>query len=82
MRVSMKDNKERQEATMYEVGDKQNVAIYEIDNKERQNVTMYEIGNKKYTVITKCIENAKNIDKLYDVICKYVIACAFRKECD
>ena len=44
------------------------------DEKKRQNVTTYEIDNKKYTVITKCIENAQNIDKLYEVICKYAIS--------
>ena len=44
------------------------------DEKNRQNVTTYEIDNKKYTVITKCIENAQNIDKLYDVICRYIVS--------
>ena len=44
------------------------------DEKSGQIVTTYEIDNKKYTVITKCTDNAQNIDKLYDVICKYVIS--------
>lgn len=44
------------------------------DYKDRQNVTIYEIDGKKYTVITKCVENAKNKDKLYDVICKYIVS--------
>lgn len=44
------------------------------DEKNGQNVTTYEIDNKKYTVITRCVDNAQNIDKLYDVICKYVIS--------
>ena len=44
------------------------------DEKKRQNVTTYEIDNKRYTVITRCTDNAQNIDKLYDVICKYVIS--------
>ena len=42
-----------------------------IQEKERDAV-IYEINGKKYTVITKTKENAQNIDKLYDVICKYV----------
>ena len=44
------------------------------DGEKRQNVTTYEIDNKKYTVITRCIENAQSIDKLYDIICKYAIS--------
>ena len=44
------------------------------DEKSGQNVTTYEIDNKKYTVITKCADNAQNIDKLYEVICKYAIS--------
>ncbi len=44
------------------------------DDEVRQKVATYEIDNKKYTVITKCIENAPNMDKLYEVICKYVIS--------
>ncbi len=44
------------------------------DNEKRQNVTTYEIDNKKYTVITKCVENVQNTNKLYDVICKYAIS--------
>ncbi len=44
------------------------------DGEKRQNVTTYEIDNKKYTVITRCVENAQSIDKLYDIICKYAIS--------
>ena len=44
------------------------------DEKSGQNVTTYEIDNKKYTVITKCADNAQNIDKLYNLICKYAIS--------
>ena len=44
------------------------------DNKEKENTTIYEIDNKKYTVITKCVENVQNVNKLYDVICKYAIS--------
>lgn len=44
------------------------------DEKCRQNVTIYEIDNKKYTVITKYTDNPQSIDKLYDVICKYIIS--------
>ena len=43
------------------------------DDKE-ENTKIYEIDNKKYTVITKCVENVQNINKLYDVICKYAIS--------
>lgn len=34
---------------------------------------IYEINNKKYTVITRSVENSQNIDKLYEVLCKYII---------
>ena len=44
------------------------------ENKKEENKTIYEINNKKYTVITRTISNAQNLDKLYDVICKYVIS--------
>ncbi len=44
------------------------------DNEIRQNVATYEIDHKKYTVITRCIENVQNTDKLYDVLCKYAIS--------
>ena len=44
------------------------------DDEKRQNVTTYEIENKKYTVITRCVENVQNTDKLYDLICKYAIS--------
>ena len=44
------------------------------NNKCMENVTIYEVNNKKYTVITRCTNNVQNIDKLYDVICKYVIS--------
>lgn len=39
-----------------------------------KNVTIYEIDDRKYTVITKCVENVQNMDKLYELICKYVIS--------
>ena len=44
----------------------------EKDEKKEKSVTIYEINNKKYTVIARCLDNAEHIDKLYDVICKYV----------
>ncbi len=44
------------------------------DDKKKENTTIYEIDNKKYTVITKCVENVQNVNKLYDVICKYAIS--------
>lgn len=39
-----------------------------------EKVEIYEIKNKKYRVVTKSIENSQNIDKLYEVLCKYVIS--------
>ncbi len=42
--------------------------------KKEKNKTTYEIENKKYTVVTRCVENVQSIDKLYNVICKYVIS--------
>ena len=44
------------------------------DDKKKENTAIYEIDNKKYTVITKCVENVQNVNKLYDVICKYAIS--------
>lgn len=44
------------------------------DEEKRQNITTYQIDNKNYVVITKCVENVPNIDKLYDVIGKYAIS--------
>lgn len=44
------------------------------DDKKKQNITIYEIDKKKYTVITKCIENVENTDKLYDILCQYAIS--------
>lgn len=40
----------------------------------RQSVTDYELDNKKFIVITKCVESVQNIDKLYDIVCKYVVS--------
>lgn len=44
------------------------------DDKKKENTTIYEIDSKKYTVITKSVENVQNVNKLYDVICKYAIS--------
>lgn len=44
------------------------------NDKDKEKVTTYEVNNKKYTVVTKCVENAENIEKLYNVICKYIIS--------
>ena len=41
---------------------------------DKEKVSIYNINNKKYTIVTQCTENAENIEKLYDVICKYVIS--------
>lgn len=42
--------------------------------KDRQKEEIYEINNKKYVVITKCIENSEDINKLYEVLCKFAIS--------
>lgn len=34
---------------------------------------IYEVNNKKYKVITSCIENNQNIEKLYEVLCRYAM---------
>lgn len=44
------------------------------EDEKEINKTTYEINNKKYTVITRCVKNVQNTNKLYDVICKYVIS--------
>ena len=46
--------------------------IQEVNN-QKEKVEIFEIENKKYTVITRCIENSQDIDKLYDIFCKYAI---------
>ncbi len=43
-------------------------------NEMQENKTIYEINNKKYTVITRNVESVQNIDKLYEVICRYAIS--------
>ena len=40
---------------------------------QKEKIAIYEVDNKKYTVVTKCIENAQNIQYVYDVIVNYVI---------
>lgn len=39
-----------------------------------QEVEVYEIHNKKYTVVTRCMENSEDIEKLYNILCKFVIS--------
>lgn len=39
-----------------------------------EKIRTYKIENKKYTVITKNIEKTETIDKLYEVICQYIIS--------
>lgn len=39
-----------------------------------ESITNYEIEDKKYTVITKTVEKPETIDKLYDIICQYIIS--------
>lgn len=43
------------------------------DTTKQQNITTYEIDNKKYTVVTRCIDNSEELNKLYDVLCKFVM---------
>ncbi len=42
------------------------------NEKSEQNVITYEIDNKKYKVITRCVENPRGIEELYEVICKLI----------
>ena len=42
--------------------------------KQNEKIQIYEINNKKYTVITKCIENPNNEEKLYNLLCKYAVS--------
>lgn len=42
-----------------------------MNKKEEKEV--YDIDNKKYTVITRTIENAKSLDKLYEAFSKYAL---------
>lgn len=39
-----------------------------------ESTTTYEIEDKNYTVITKSIEQTETIDKLYNIICQYIIS--------
>ena len=41
-----------------------------IKQEEKQT---YEIGGKKYIVITRTIENAKSLDKLYEAFSRYAL---------
>ena len=41
---------------------------------QKQKTEIYEIEDKKYTVITKCVENAEKVDKLYNILCRYAIS--------
>lgn len=35
---------------------------------------VYEIDGKKYTVITRCKQDSENIDKLYNILSKFIIS--------
>lgn len=39
-----------------------------------ESIITYKIEDKKYTVITKIIKEEKTINKLYDIICEYIIS--------
>lgn len=45
-----------------------------IETEQKQIEEIYEIDNRKYTVITKSINNAQNIDKLYDILAEFVLS--------
>lgn len=42
--------------------------------EENEKIQIYEIDNKKYTVLTRCINNPNNADKLYNLLCKYAVS--------
>ena len=42
--------------------------------EENEKIQIYEIDNKKYTVITRCIENPNNEERLYNLLCKYALS--------
>ena len=45
-----------------------------MEKEENEKIQIYEIDNKKYTVITRCINNPNNVDKLYNLMCKYALS--------
>ena len=56
------------------VKEKKTGGICKMQDIEKERIEVYEIDNKKYTVISKCVENPNNIDRLYDVLCKFAIS--------
>ena len=44
-----------------------------LEENQKENIEYYEIENKKYKVISKSIPNCENIDKLYNILCKYIM---------
>jgi len=40
----------------------------------KEKVEIFEIKNKKYRVITRCMEDSQDTDKLYNILCKYAIS--------
>lgn len=44
------------------------------ENDNKKNVSIYEIDNKKYTVISTYNVKEENVDKLYEILCKYIIS--------
>lgn len=45
-----------------------------IKDIKKEKIEVYEIDDKKYTVISKCMQNMNNTDRLYDILCKYAIS--------
>ncbi len=42
--------------------------------QEKEKIEIYKINDKKYTVITRCIENPNNEERLYNLLCKYSLS--------
>lgn len=45
-----------------------------VQDVEKEKVEIYEIKDKKYRVVTRSIKNIQDIDKLYEVLCKFAIS--------
>lgn len=45
-----------------------------IQKNEREKIEVYEIDNKKYTVISKNVDNPNNVEKLYNILCKFALS--------
>ena len=45
-----------------------------IKDLKKEKIDIYKIDDKKYMVISKCVQNTINTDRLYDILCKYAIS--------